>query len=114
MKVTVKWIINDVHSEEYQTILPVAEADPDHKWFEIGIQQFGEKPIPVSPGDRIHCLLKPTDNVRYIVYYGYDGYHQYYSKFDYQDYDFDVEHSTHNSGTSNGDYGMIPFIMYSK
>lgn len=48
MKVIVKWIINDVHSEEYETVLPVAEADSEHKWFEIGIQQFGEKPIPVS------------------------------------------------------------------
>ena len=73
-KVTVKWIINEVHSEEYQTILPDAEKDPEKQWFEIDIQQFGEKPIPVSDGDKIHCLIKTSEDARYTVYYGYDGY----------------------------------------
>jgi hypothetical protein len=101
----IKWSIDDEMSEEYEVSKVDSEKDPDRKWHSINLSEIGVKPIKVSEGQKIHCLIKVTnDDVRRCLY-GYSGYKDRYSVIENQEYDFDVVSSRFNDNSTSADWG---------
>lgn len=101
----VQWNIRDQDSEEYETFRADADKDPQKKWHEINIKEFGCKPIKCNEGDRIHCKIKVTNDDHRRCFYGYSGYKDRYSTLPDQEYDFDTDYSSFNDNSSSGDWG---------
>ena len=80
MKIKVQWNINDTDSEVYEKECSDGDKDPDKKWFEIDIREFGCKPIRANEGDKIHCKVKVRNDECRRTFYGYNGYKDNYSK----------------------------------
>ena len=101
----VKWNIRDESSEEYEVFKADGEKDPEKKWHEINIKDLGCKPVKCEEGDKIHCLIKVTDDDVRRCFYGYSGYKDRYSTIPDQEYDFDCEYSSFNDNSTSGDWG---------
>jgi hypothetical protein len=114
MKMKVKWVIGEEHSEEFDIELNHEERDQENYWHTFELKSVGQKPIVVDEGCSIHCCIKVMEsNDMKKCIYGYNGYKDRYSKFETQDYDFDMDYSTHNDGSTSDNWGQIPFILYS-
>jgi len=58
MKVKIRWQIEgDEPCEDIFLELPDADKDPDNRWHEIYIKDHGHRPINVSEGLKIHCMV---------------------------------------------------------
>jgi hypothetical protein len=84
MKLKVKWIIGEEHSEEFELELNHEERDLENHWHTFELQSVGEKAVVVEEGQEIHCLIKVMDSsdMRKCIY-GYNGYKDRYSKFEF-------------------------------
>lgn len=112
----VKWRVGeDGEASEYSIDLKTADRDPDKRWQTIDIRTLGEKPVKVTEGTKIHCLVKCAhDDGSYMrCYYGQYGSKSYYSVLPDQDYDFDTASSSLcEHGCTTSTWGQIPFILY--
>jgi len=51
MTYKIRWVIDDDEScEEYEWSFPDADKDPEKKWFEVKLSDFGISPIKVDEG----------------------------------------------------------------
>ena len=80
---------------------------------------MGTKPVKVSDGQNLHVCIKissvaPGGNDCRRHNYGYSGYKDRYSVIEGQEYDFDMDYSSHNDNSTSSDWGQIPYILYSK
>ena len=81
----VKWRIGDQGedyvSDDHTIELPYSEKDVEKKWQTIDIRQLGVKPLKVSEGIKIHCMIKvDRDDSTYLrCRYGYSGDRSQYS-----------------------------------
>ena len=113
MELKVKWAVDSVESEEHELTFYDDEKDPEKKWFEVNITKLGFKPIKVMEGQKIHCMAMTRKDDCRRCFYGYSGYKENYSKIEGQNYDFDTDYSSFNNNSTSGDWGQIPFILYS-
>jgi hypothetical protein len=54
----VKWAIDGAESDQHRLPCQDAQKDPEKKWHTIDIKEFGIKPIKVSSGAKIDCMVK--------------------------------------------------------
>ena len=83
----VKWIIDDDESEEYTKETKWAEDfDPEKKWCNVSLNDFGCKPIKVPKDGKIHvfvkCVCGDYEYDKRRTYYGNEGYQEKYSALD--------------------------------
>lgn len=78
-KYKVQWSIDDEKSEEYEIEKADGDKDPEKKWHEIRLSDFGVKPIKISEGTKLHCKIKVCSDDYRRCYYGYSGYQDRYS-----------------------------------
>ena len=64
MKLTLSWVIGDNVSENYPMEFQVSEMPAD-KIYSFNITDYGEKPIKVPQGMKIHLRLKATTDCNY-------------------------------------------------
>ena len=81
MKYQIKWYIGDEEYGEREFEIADSEKDPEKKWFEIYLNDLGEKPINVSEGQEINLCIRVTTTDYEIrrCFYGYRGYERDYS-----------------------------------
>ena len=83
----VKWIIDDVESEEYTKIAKWSEdVDDEKKWLSVTLKEFDVKPIKVPKDGKIHVMVKVVcgeyDYDRRRTTYGHEGYQEKYAVID--------------------------------
>jgi len=83
----VKWIIDEVESEEYiKETKWTEDVDPEKKWLSIRLSDFDIKPIKVPKDGKIDVLVKVVcDEYAYDkrrTTYGHEGYQDRYSTLD--------------------------------
>ena len=83
----VKWVIDEVESEEYtKEIKFEGDVDQEKKWFEIRLSDFDCKAPKVPAGGKIDILLgadcEPREYHKRRTFYGYDGEKNDYSTRD--------------------------------
>lgn len=103
----------DYESEEYTVEFLAAEKEEGKFWHSFDIRSVGAKPLKVAEGQAIHVKVKATkeDDFRKL-HYGYSGEKDTYSTLPDQEYDFDMQDSNFNSGSTYYYYGQFPFILY--
>ena len=113
----VQWKIDGVDSEEYEVTFPDAAKDPDFKGHAMNIiEHCGQKPIPLSEGQKIILKMKLSSNYsdenEAHTKYGDGGDKAQYSTIADQDYDWDMERSDEDRNGTGAYRGQFPFIIY--
>lgn len=101
----IKWVIDTEESEWHDYFCPIADKDEEKNWHEIKLANIGVKPIKVSEGQDIHCLMKVSKDDERRTTYGSGGYVADIEKIKDQDFDFITKSSSWNTNSSSSDWG---------
>ena len=92
----VKWIIDGQESEQHQIECKDSEKNPEKRWHEINIKEFGIKPIKVDEGVKIDCAVKIKSDDMRRCFYGDRGRPHELALIEGQTHDFDTARSSLN------------------